>query len=80
MQMNWSKCSFSMVILEQLQALFTEYLLCFEHSKVLVQFVFTEVSSAHQGCTYLIKSTVKNSYILKYHYNLKQPFFHFNIF
>jgi len=30
-----------------------------------------EVSSAHQGCVYLIKNTVK---IVKYYYNLKELF------
>jgi len=34
-----------------------------------------EVSSAHQGCNYLIKKThKKNSNIVKYYYNLKQLF------
>jgi len=37
-----------------------------------------EVSSAHQGCNYLIKKqkkqTKKNSNIVKYNYNLKQRF------
>jgi len=31
-----------------------------------------EVSSAHQGCIYLIKNTNKNGNIVKYYYNLKQ--------
>jgi len=31
-----------------------------------------EVTSAHQGCNYLIKNTKKNSNIVKYYYNLKQ--------
>jgi len=33
-----------------------------------------EVSSAHQGCIYLIKNTNKDSHNVKYYYNLKQLF------
>ncbi len=32
---------------------------------------FKDISSAHQGCIYLIKKYRKNSNIVKYYYNLK---------
>ncbi len=44
------------------------------HSEVWVRYdflMFLKVSSAHQGCIYLIKNTVN---ILKYYYNIKQLF------